>query len=284
MRSWIKQGFSALLASVLVTTCGVFAAPATAAPGSLVAFGDSVMANPTMSDWARSKLGGGVLSARSGSSSPNISHGCAQDPNNFARRVAHLQGLTPRDYSCSGSTAVSGGKSMAQQVDEALHDGALNSDTREVLIQMGFNDTHTHITRNMSLDAISYNYVTAMVRQIDRIREHAPNARIKIVGYPSISDNRGACLLQLGNNLHSFEQIDVLIVLENLIERMQRDLAQKTGTQFVDVRSQSMGHGMCAPDGQRWYGAFIDLGQPRNMPVHMTNLGNQEVAQIVARA
>lgn len=292
MTTWVtrsRQRCLTILAAGALAAATLFgpgghAPQASAAPNSLVAFGDSTMANPKVLDWLNSKLGGGSPMSSGLGSSNNITNNCAQDPNNFAKRTAAMQGLVPWDYSCSGATASSGGKLMSQQVDEAVRDGALSPGTRQVIIQMGFNDTHANLTRNTPHDVIAGNYVNVMAAQVDRIRHHAPHAQIKIIGYPSISDNVGTCLLQLGNNVHTFERLDVLIGLENLTERMQRDLAARTNTQFVDVRNQSMGHGMCAPDGQRWFGALIDLGQPRNMPVHMSDLGNHEVAGIIARS
>lgn len=123
-----------------------------------------------------------------------------------------------------------------------------------------------------------------VVPEINRIRQAAPNAAIKVVGYPSISDNFGVCMIQLGNNIHSLENLRQVTDWENIAENMLRDAAARSGVAYVDLRGPSMGHGMCAPDGQRWFGALIDLGQPRNLPVHMTDLGKGRVAEIISAA
>ncbi|KQB85782.1 GDSL-type esterase/lipase family protein [Corynebacterium lowii] len=255
---------------------GMSTIPATAAPNALVGFGDSVMANPRALD----HLSAGLPIPEE--QKQNVHNHCASDPNGMVKQVARLKGMEAHDYSCPGASASTGGKRISAQINDAIAQGALDGGTREVLIQIGFNDTYLNLADMKKPEEIHRNFVAAMVEQINRIRQAAPNAAIKVVGYPSISDNVGTCLVQLGNNIHSFEGVPLTTDLENMAEAMNRDAAAQAGVQYIDLRSASMGHGMCAPDGERWYGAAIDFGQPRNVPIHMTDLGVTKTSEIVA--
>ncbi|WPF67221.1 MULTISPECIES: GDSL-type esterase/lipase family protein [unclassified Corynebacterium] len=265
-----------ILAASATVALGVAAVPATASPNALVGFGDSVMANPRALD----HLSAGLPIPEE--QKPNVHNNCATDPNGMVKQVARIKGMEAKDYSCPGASVSTGGKRIDAQINDAIAQGALDNQTREVLIQIGFNDTYLNLADRKSPEEIHRNYVAAMTAQIGRIRQAAPNAAIKVVGYPSISDNKGTCLIQLGNNIHSFEGIPLSTDLENMAEAMNRDAAAQAGVQYIDLRSASMGHGMCAPDGERWYGAAIDFGQPRNVPIHMTDLGVAKTSEIIA--
>lgn len=269
----------AAAAATVLTALGLAAAPqASAAPNSLVAFGDSVMSNPSVDRWFDSRIGAAV-----GSSSGD-SRNCPTDPHGFAKHAAWQQGLTPHDYSCTGSSVFSGGVQLSTQVDRAIADGALSGGTREVLINFGFNDTYGPLLNGASEQWIRDTYINVAAGQVERIRSAAPAAEIKVVGYPSITDGNAVCLLQLGNNIRTYEPLPIVAQSEDLTHSMQAGLAERTGTTFVDVRAASQGHDMCARDEDRWFGALVDFGQPRNLPFHMTDLGNREVGGIIARS
>lgn len=274
----MKKKSLALILATVMTTLGMAAAPqAAASPNSLVAFGDSVMANPDLGSWFNSRA--------LGSSGSSDGRNCPTDPNSFAKHAAWQQGMVPHDYSCTGASVFSGGTTtLATQVDWALQDGNLSPGTREVLINFGFNDTYGPLMNGASEQWIRDTYINVAAGQVDRIRAAAPNAEIKIVGYPSITNGSAVCLLQLGHNIRTYEPLPIIAQSENLIHSMQSGLAERTGTKFVDVRAASRGHDMCAPDGQRWYGALFDFGESTNLPIHMTARGMTEVGGIIARA
>ncbi|MGP6173150.1 GDSL-type esterase/lipase family protein [Corynebacterium sp. A21] len=277
-----KRSLAAIAATVL-TTMGLAVAPqAAASPNALVAFGDSVMSNPAIPEWINAKAMGS--SGSSGSAGTGNRTNCPTDPNGFAKHAAWQQGLTPHDYSCTGASVFSGGVSLAQQVDWAMQDGHLDGGTREVLLNFGFNDTYGPLLNGASEQWIRDTYINIAAGQVDRIRSAAPNAEIKIVGYPAITNGHAVCLLQLGNNIRTYEPLPIIVQSENLIQSMQSGLAARTGTKFVDVRAASRGHEMCAPDGQRWYGAIFDFGESINLPIHMTARGMTEVGGVIARA
>lgn len=263
---------SAVAAGVMV--CSMLAQPAEAHPNSFVGFGDSVIANPTVQDYLEAKSGN--------TNNPNAHSGCATDPNGIVKQVAAELGLVPFDYSCAGASAITGGQHLSAQIDEALADGALSPGTQQVMLTIGANDTYPRLFNRENPDDIVRNVVDAVVPQIRRIQEAAPHARIKVVGYPSMADLHGVCLVQLGSNIHSYEPLREVIDLENLMERISRDVATAAGVEYVDLRGPSYGHGMCAPDGQRWYAALIDFGEFHNLPIHMTNIGIESVSRLIA--
>lgn len=273
LKSLGSKAMSAVLGCALAVG-GVLAQPAQAHPRSLVGFGDSVVANPKPEDYLASKS----------AQNPNGAAGCAKDPNGMVTQIANRLGLTPFDFSCPGASVITGGQHLTDQVNMAIANGALSPGTAQVTLTIGANDTYPRLLNGEKADAIQRNVVAAMVPEINRIKAAAPNARIKVVGYPSVSDRHGVCLVQLGNNIHSYEPIQALIQMEDLMEGISRGAAQGAGVQYIDVRTPSFGHGMCAKDADRWYGAFIDFGQRRNIPVHMTDIGIQAVSDIVARA
>ncbi|MBC3185531.1 hypothetical protein H7347_02895 [Corynebacterium sp. zg-331] len=265
-----------VLAASAALALGLASAPALASPNALVGFGDSVMANPRALD----HLSAGLPIPEG--HKPNVHNNCATDPNGMVKQVARIKGMEARDYSCPGASVTTGGKRISAQIDDAISQGALDGQTREVMIQIGFNDTYLNLADRKSPEDIHRSFVAALTPQIHRIRQAAPQAEIKVVGYPSISDNTGTCLIQLGNNIHSFEGVPLTADLENMAEAMNRDAAAQAGVGYIDLRAASQGHGMCAPDGQRWFGAAIDFGQPRNVPVHMTDLGVAKASEIIA--
>ncbi|MBZ8177814.1 hydrolase [Corynebacterium poyangense] len=264
----LKTAVLAITAAMgLCLTPGV----ANAAPGNLVSFGDSIMANPTLEAEAQSRI------------DPNANP-CPTDPWGFAKHAAWNMGLEPQDYSCAGATVFGGENRFDKEVDRAIADGALGPDTRVVLVNIGFNNTYGPLMSGVTENDIRNYVVDGASAQVERIRAAAPQAKIKIVGYSSITDDHHTCLAQMGNNIHSREFFDFITYIEWLSDDMLRNVADRTHTQFVDLKPASVGHSMCAPDGERWFGGLIDLGQHRNMPVHMTALGNERVGQIIAQS
>lgn len=253
---------------------GVLAQPAHAHPRSLVGFGDSIVANPSPLHYATPKA------VNDSTNLPN----CTKDPNGMVKQIATRLNLTPYDFSCPGASVITGGQLLSDQVNRAIASGALDAGTSVVTMTIGANDTYPRLLRGQKPADIQRDVVAAMVPELNRIKKAAPNAKVKVVGYPSYADKHGVCLVQLGNNVHSYEPIKELLVMEDLMEGITREAARGAGVQYVDVRAASYGHGMCAADKDRWYGAFVELGQPANIPIHMTNIGVTAVADIVARS
>lgn len=242
----------ALLLAVIVLLGGVLAPAAEARQRNLVIFGDSVSADPPLEQYLARKI-------EQGSSESTGGRFCPTSKSNFGVRAAAELGLTAADYSCSGATAtgtrsIFGGQDFAVQVDRALADAALSPATARVLITLGFNDTYS----NYALPAheLRSRFVAATVPQIERIRQAAPEARIQIVGYPTIADDGYVCLVNLGGGVRDRTYAPVAGHFENLAQMMQQDLAEATGAEFLDLKPTTAGSGMCAPDHLRGWGRY----------------------------
>lgn len=267
----------------------IAAAPASEAQQrNLVIFGDSIIADTPTPEYLVNRLGaassGSSLSSLGSSASSESSfQQCPTSDNNYGVRAANKLGLVPWDYSCAGTTSISPGPQFSTQVDRALASGALNPATARVVISTGFNDTYNN--NDQTEQQVRARFVDAMRPQVQRIRNAAPNARIQIVGYATITDNDHACLVHLGANLRDRTYLPQVGYWERLAQDMQRDLAYATGTEFVDLKPSTRDNGMCAADHLRSWAGLIDFhAGPGNMPIHMTHRGHEHVANIIARS
>ncbi|QPK79366.1 hydrolase [Corynebacterium lizhenjunii] len=275
MRLRIKSA-TAVVAACMAATSLFAPATALAQERNLVAFGDSVLANPNGNDYLSSRLGPEASSVRNGL-------GCPQS-NNYARRAGAMMGMPVRDFSCSGTVTMSHGPHMRAQIDDAIRTGALTPATARVVYTVGFNDTYNNPRLNMQ--QIREQWVRANVPLIQLIRNAAPNARIQIVGYPTIGDNGNYCLFNLGGS-SSQAPIPLPQVQdwENKAQWMQVDLARATGVEFLDLKPATRHNGMCASDSQRMWSGLVDFGAgTQYLPLHINERGQQYVAGIVARS
>ncbi|STC69471.1 GDSL-type esterase/lipase family protein [Corynebacterium pilosum] len=280
-----RRKVTALVASIAATmlaaitmVAGPAVPSAQAQNGNMVIFGDSWVADPPLEQWAAGKLG---LDARGSS---NVTTWCPTSNNNFGKVAARQLGLAAHDYSCTGTVTISQGPKLASQVNRAIDSRGLNHDTRRVLISVGFNDTYNNDGRPHA--DVRRDFVNYMRPQVDRIRAHAPNARIQFVGYPQISDGRGnVCLFHVGPNMHDVTPLAKITEWENLGQWMLVDAARATGTQFVDLKPATRNNHMCAPDHLRMWPGVVDFyAGGGNMPFHFTQRGHNYVGGIVARS
>lgn len=259
---------------------GVIAGPATpsaeAQNGNMVIFGDSVTADAHSIEY----LGARVGLHPNGKSDP--ARWCPTSGNNFGKQAARRLGLQPRDYSCPGAVSISRGPNIAAQINRAVRErGGLDRGTKRVILQTGFNDTYNH--RGVDPKKVRRDYVNYMRPQVEKIRRAAPNARIQIVGYPTITGGDRVCLFHIGPNMYDATPMPEVAYWENLAQWMNVDLARATGTQFVDLKPGTAKHGMCARDEDREFAGLIDFyAGPGNAPIHVTHRGHNRIAGIVA--
>lgn len=271
--------FTAVIAAVSI----ISAPAASAAEGNLVNFGDSIAADSPTFAYIGNRI---ARTFQYGSSIPGKN--CIQSPTNYGHQTAQRLGLTIADYSCPGATSVANGPKFFDQVDQALADGTLNAGTRRVLITQGFNDAYN--LKGWDQGHIRGAYVDAMRPQIDRIRAAAPNARIQIVGYLPITDNGRACLFHVLPSGPVFAEwrklpFGSVSYWEDTAQWMNVDLANATGTEFVDLKVRAGNHGMCAPDHERWFAGIVDFtAGGGNMPLHVNSAGHAGIADILARS
>ena len=187
----------------------------------MVIFGDSVISDPNMGQWAAGKLG---LDPRGPS---DIRTWCPTSPTSWGKRSAAKLGLPTRDYSCTGTVSIQKGPQFASEVTRAVNDRGLSPATARVIITTGFNDTYHNDGRDRA--AFRRDWVAAMAPQIRRIRAAAPNARIQIVGYPKITDGDRVCLFHIAPNTSDWTRYQDVQRWENLAQWMEVDAARAAG-------------------------------------------------------
>lgn len=258
------QKLSAILLAALVGM-GVASPHASATPAqqrNVIILGDSMVADPWAGDVVVNRLRGGGQ--------------CPRSAESYAEQAARQAGLEARNFSCAGSQVNIGGPflktAFADQVDAALP--AIDPNTTHVWITQGFNDTWSGFGPEAYLDGMSWH--------IARIRERAPQATITMIGYPSITSNGQLCLARVIPGAPGPVPAVQVADMESQAQEMQRELARRTGIDFVDVRSQTPGNGMCSPDDVRYVSALIDTTGPvAHMPFHINERGHREMAHMV---
>lgn len=278
MLAHTRRRVTAFVTAALIGV-GIIAGPATqnanADNGNMVIFGDSVVADAPSLEY----LGARVGLHPNGKSDP--ARWCPTSPNNFGKQAARQLGLQPRDFSCPGAVTISRGPNIAAQIDRAVRERGLDGNTKRVVLQVGFNDTYNH--RGEDPNKIRRDYVNYMRPQVDKIRRVAPNARIQIAGYPTITGGDRVCLFHIGPNMYDATPMPEVAYWEDLAQWMNLDLARATGTQFVDFKPGTRNNGMCARDGQREFAGLIDFyAGPGNAPIHVTQNGHARLGRILA--
>lgn len=203
-----------------------------------------------------------------GNSPPEANDGCLQSSNNYPHQVAAKLGLKLTDVSCGGATTQVhlsqpiGQFSVPPQVD------ALTPTTDLVTLSLGANDFGTfgsivgYCTAVRSenpagapceadpargLSANEEKIATIenrLVKAIRLVQERAPEARILVVGYPEFFPESGPCTqLTLASGDYAFARR-----INELLVRAQKQAAERTKVEFVDVYEPTRGHNMCADD------------------------------------
>lgn len=274
-----------VLVAALVTAAALVlpAGTAEAQERNLVVFGDSVIANPTVPEYLAGGLSSNIANGQSSrGSSGNPAEGCPQG-HNWGRGAAQRLGLPVRDYSCSGAVSMAQGPQFAAQVDAALNTGGLTPATQRVMISTGFNDTYNNT--HMSNGQITRAFVDAMAPQVRRIQQAAPNARIQIVGYPSITAGDHICLFHVGPNVYDRTFAPQVNQWQWQAQDMQRALAHATGVEFLDMKPSTAHNHMCAPDDKRMWAGLVDFyAGSGNLPFHVNDRGHAHVAEMIARS
>jgi len=201
---------------------------------------------------------------------------------------------------------VKGGPSatLDGEINNALNDHALNADTSNVVIQFGFNDSYTWLSQQVAArglpdmllslpqryDEQRVLWTNAMNAAIDRIKQAAPNAKITIADYPTISKTETAeqCLVHVemlpGDiGIPAFWIRDAEVNIHNWAKDLVNARA-KDNVVFADIRDSTEGTGECAPDDRRMIAGVIDTTNVSgyNLPVHMTNNGVAHTAKVIA--
>lgn len=239
--------------------------------GPVVAFGDSYFA-----DSASPTTGVGLS-------------GCPQGTENIPRLIAQKLDRDIKDYSCSGAVAyLDAGQSQTieNQVNMAIDNGDLNEETSLVPISIGGNDGMPQTLVPGEQQASGF--INKMDEILPRIKEHAPNADIQLVGYPKMSLPGGKMCAPVHVGVHIPLEIPLHLVEqeENIINDFQRTAAEQHKVTFVDLKESTDGYGPCAPDDKRWVSGMFDasIGTTYTMPLHLTEKANQFISDVVVEA
>lgn len=274
----IGAGFAAALVTfspLALPTAG--AEPA----GNIVVLGDSYIANPDMT-W--NMLQTSAMSQLIPKDVP-YRQGCVGSPDNFATHLANETGRPVDDWSCAGQTS----RTLERRVEDAIAAGDIRPDTHAVTFGVGANDfgfigALDRLSRGQfDAEAMGREMNENIVRAVDRIRAIAPEARIQLIGLPSVVDEGGnLCAINIIPNDPGLlpNGLPIGSGMEDAIELLQRSAAEAARIDFIDMRSVSRQNSTCGtPDELRQVAGVIDTTSPSwRFMVHPTIVGSQVMA------
>lgn len=192
---------------------------------------------------------------------------CKQSTSNYPHLLASRLGADLVDRSC-GSAAIKD-LTEPQYADVPPQLDALTPETDLVTLSVGANPTAflTLITQCIGLQdadpqgAPCKRALTtsdgdvviggveaqrpALAAAVERIRTLAPEARIVLVGYPSVFPEKGSCPERLPLAVGDVAYANAVIrALNSELETV----AQATGSDYLDIHTPTAGHDMCAED------------------------------------
>ena len=236
-----------------------------AVPGNTVLTGDSVVANPTLVDYARNKAN---LMANTGV-------GCVTD-GSIAYEITRASGAHVDQYQCAGASFATGGYHIDNSLRTAAQRGDLNPQTKNVVIVAGANDTYPYKADIQGSERALRNGLRSA---INVARYYAPGAKITVVGYPRVTVNNNTCLTSSIIPL----PISQVPATENRLQNTLREVTQANGATFLDAWPISTGHSTCSPD--RWWVNLVDPVPPApgNLPLHLNANGTHAYGQLIGR-
>lgn len=272
MRPGRRSFVAAALISLFITATGVAAGPAGAESElDYVALGDSSAAGPLIPSQAFSP--------------------CLRSTRNWPNVVAGKLGANLTDVSCSGAvTEDMTGKQfgfVAPQFD------ALKPDTDLVTIAIGANDLSLGtVVPSCFLpckDRLTAGGVDQLAQRIaeaapkvgavlDGIHERSPDARVVVVGYATYWKKGGCFPL---DPIRAADA-DYLQSSWDKLHAMLREQAAAHDAEYVDIRTPSASHGVCASYGQKWMEGAIPTSPAA--PYHPNAAGMANSGATIAAA
>lgn len=241
----------------------------------IVAFGDSFTANA-------GKNGPRGLQANPYPWMAN----CATDMENWPKIVGEMTGKTVGDWSCNGTGGMPVVQLMAY-VESAILHGDIAPGTESVVLMYGGMDAFQWVDVAGELTATLDDQSMTTFRQLvgwvrDRVAQVAPDAKVMLASYPEFASGDTICLVNLPGQTFPIDLPGGTAVQEALRDSIQ-DAANAAGVGFIDVYQQSLGHGTCASDEDRWTAGFYDP-QIGPMTNHPTVQGEYGIAGIISQA
>jgi lysophospholipase L1-like esterase len=229
--------------------------------------------------------------------------GCLRSNQNYPSAVAQTLGVAEfHDVSCSGATTenITGPQSVPLGKNPPQLD-TLEPDTQLVTISIGGNDigfadiiaecakrSPLQPTGSACKDHYTAGGTDQLAQQIDEaapkvagvlaeIEKRSPDARVLLVGYPSILPDEGPGCFPVV----PFSPGDVAYLreVEKELNAMLADEAGAAGTDFVDTYTPSIGHDACQPPGTKWIEGLVPTAPAA--PVHPNALGMKEIGGMV---
>lgn len=239
----------------------------------MVVFGDSFSANA-------GKNGARPLEP---GQTPDVAN-CATDMENWPKIAAKELGKSLGDWSCN-STGTIPRVQLLNYIQRAIDFGDVGPDTNEAVIMYGGGDAlmwvnvGDRLIPSLNLNIPEFNETMRLAGEM--IKKAAPNARITMTSYQTISDNDQLCLVNTPGQTHPIP-VPGAAALEGAFRDTLAEAAHVNNYNFIDVYAESHGHGTCAPDDERWMAGFVDpkLGPMVN---HPTVQGEIAMGHIIAK-
>jgi lysophospholipase L1-like esterase len=273
-----RRRFRALrLALAAALVCATAVAQAGAAPLRYVALGDSYSAasgvlppDPAAFPLClRSTLNyPHVLAGQIGAQLTDVTCGAA-DTSDFAG--AQYPGVPPQLNALGASTELVtmtiGGNDSSVFINTILDCGVAGLST------LGFGHPCQDRYGTSFADTIRTTTYPALVTALQAVRTAAPNARVAILGYPSIMPASGGCFTKMPIARGDVPYVNgIQATLNDAVSRA----AAATGATYVDVPAASVGHDACQPIGTRWIEPVLQGTNP--VIVHPNALGEAQMA------
>jgi len=222
--------------------------------------------------------------------------GCAGSELSYPHLVAEAVAAPLRDVSCGGASTQNGARPQGAAPPQL---DAVDLDTQLVTVGMGANDFGWYLDVMFACTTVapsdpagspcaerSAGDLTALPPRIgrrveallDEVRRRAPDARVLLVGYPQPVPEDGTCAeLPLAAGDYAFVR-DQWEALDDAL----RAAAERSGATFVDVRTASEGHDICAGSDAWVSGSTSPPGEAA--PYHPTVDGQAGLAELVVAA
>jgi lysophospholipase L1-like esterase len=271
------------LATVVALAAPASATPRPAPPLDHVALGDS-------------------YSAASGVLPPDLTAApqCLRSTRNYPNVVAAQLGARLTDVTCGGADTTHFRTAQYPGVPPQLE--ALSAETDLVTMTIGGNDSSVFIDSILSCgaaglrtlgqgspcadrygssfeDTVRSTTFPALVQALTDVRRAAPDARVAILGYPSILPATGGCFPVMPV---AVGDVPYLHRLQTTLNDAIREAARRTRVTFVDLTAASAGHDACQPIGTRWVEPVLAGTNP--VIVHPNALGEAQMAAELVRA
>jgi len=244
---------------------------------------------------------GDSYTAAPGIARADAKDGCYRSRNSYPYLVARHQGLTLADRSCSNAQTADVTRRQLTLTRHTVppQTRGLGPATRLVTFGIGANDfglislvkntcitireqeggarpcTDYYASSGLSLDAVVRQLRQRLETLFVSVRGLAPNARLMVIGYPTIVPAAGTCaLLPLAHGDYAFAR-RIMAGLNSA----EREAAQTAGATYVDTTAVTRGHDICS--AHPWIAGAKLLRGKKGAPWHPYAEEQAAVARLI---